>query len=148
MVSTDSGPGIVSNYKRGAPPRDASDYRVIQANHPLYPITDVLEHLQAGGKSSLQVITKKCGRDMRDEGLDLQDVFELVKFGLSNGKFVNAQWCQVLPPGAWCACDSYEIAGPSGDLLYIKLAFNEVKSKILLVSCHPSTGSQEHGESI
>lgn len=110
---------------------------------PLYDKDHVLRLVKDVNVSAW---TKKCGRDIRSLGFSLEDVAELIRFGLDKGRFLDSEWCEQRKNGPWAACDAYEVfrsewndAAYKKMLIeyYIKFAINERGNLLLIVSCHP-----------
>ena len=89
--------------------------------------------------------TRKCGGDIRYLGFSLEDVAELIRVGLDEGRFLGSEWCEQGKNGPWAACDAYEVLRSEwSDVAhkkmpieyYIKFAINGKGSLLLIVSCH------------
>lgn len=135
---------VVSRFT-GTPTRNNSG--IIQ-KEPLYPADEVLRLLEDGGTSAFTLWTRDCQRDVQNLALDHEGVLALIRHALSNGRFLNAQWCQQKPGGPWAACDAYSVirtewidaAFKSLDIeYYVKFALNKSGKLLLLVSCHTSS---------
>lgn len=73
------------------------------------PFYDRSHVLRLAEDANVLAWTRKCGRDIRYFGFDLEDVSELVREGLNNGRFLGSEWCEQKKDGPWAACDAYAV---------------------------------------
>jgi len=134
---------IVSRYVGPLPETDRSD-RKISAG-PLYPSEDILKLLET--EQAVFPWTKKCIADVQRLALDGDDLNDLLREAVSNGRFTGSEWCQQRADGPWAACDAYfliraewiEVARKEIRMeYYLKLAVGKTGKILLLVSCHLS----------
>lgn len=134
---------VVSRFA-GKPTRENGG--IIQ-REPLYPAQEVLDLLAQRGTEALTLWTRDCVKDVQNLSLDHEGVCGLITQAVTDGRFLNAQWCQQKPGGPWAACDAYtfarsewiEAAFKSMDIrYYVKFALNKSGRLLLLVSCHTS----------
>lgn len=135
---------IVSRFT-GDLPEVGGDRKILGG--PLYPITEVLELLGAGG-SVVRVWTRRCVEDVQQLALDADELADLIVEAVKVGRFSGAQWCQQQPTGPWAACDAYTLTrrewvpAARKELAvdyYLKFAIGKTGTLLLLVSCHLST---------
>lgn len=92
----------VSRYA-AAPPEPGSQERTIVGG-PLYPVADVLAALQDQG---LVLWTQRAIKNTQELGLDHDDVADLLREALRQGRYHRSEWCQQKPSGPWAASDVY-----------------------------------------
>lgn len=135
---------VVSRFT-GTPTRENGG---IIGTKPLYPTAEVLDLLDKRSTGAFTLWTNDCQKDVQNLELDHDGVMELIRYALSNGRFLNAQWCQQRPGGPWAACDAYSVirsewidaAFKSFNIqYYVKFALNKSGKLLLLVSCHTSS---------
>ncbi len=129
---------------QGEPPADDRAAHKIQGG-PLYSPTDVLAILEHNPPS---LWTRRCIRDVRNLGLDIEGVRSLLREALIQNRYRDSEWCQNCADGPWAACDSYLLSrlewndNAHKELLceyFIKFAIARTGQLILTVSCHTSS---------
>jgi len=134
---------VVSRFI-GTPTRENGG--IIQ-REPLYPADEVLDLLDRRSIGAITLWTNDCQKDVQNLELDHDGVLKLVRLAVSDGRFLNAQWCQQKPDGPWAACDAYRVTRSEWidsafkflDIqYYVKFALNKSGKLLLLVSCHTS----------
>lgn len=115
------------------------------AGGPLYAVDDVLEALAA---QTLRVVTRKAMRDVQELSLCDEELVQLIKCAVQDGRYKNSEWCETGRTQAaisWAACDAYtvsrdewnETAGKSFPCeYYLKFAIGKTGLVLLVVSCH------------
>ncbi len=137
----------VSQYN-ASPPPDSEDGDPSINGGPLYLPLDVRGILDAG-EDAINLWTKKCGFDVQKMDMDKAGVATLISTALTQGRYINSQWCVPQPGEPWAACDAYSVT--RGEWIenankymdfeyYIKFAINRSGNLILTVSCHVSRG--------
>lgn len=130
----------VSRYA-GAPPEHGDHDRTI-AGGPLYSTADVLAALQDKG---LVLWTQRSIRKAQELGLDADDVADLLRSALQQGRYKNSEWCQQKPDGLWAASDVYLLTRHEWNdrafrelpaHYYLKFALAKSGRLVLTVSCH------------
>jgi hypothetical protein len=134
----------VSAYQ-GQPPSTLGNIR-IYIEGPLYPVEEVLKLLDSGDEKT-HLWTRKCIQDVENMALEIEDVRNLVRQAITQGKYINSEWCVQKPTGPWAACDGYrlfreewvEYAHKTMRFeYYVKFAIGKTGKILLLVSCHMS----------
>lgn len=135
----------VSAYT-GQPPDQAGDERIYIDNGPLYPVDDVRQLLDAGDDKTT-LWTRKCIQDVTGLGYEIADVRQLLQQAITEGHYLNSEWCVQRPTGPWAACDGYRlqrnewVAAARKEMrfeYYVKFAIGKTGQILLLVSCHMS----------
>ena len=135
----------VSAYM-GQPPAQAGDERTHIVGGPLYPVADVLQLLEAGDDKTT-LCTRKCIQDVARLDYEIAEVRQLIRQAITEGHYLNSEWCLQQPTGPWAACDSYclqrsewvEYAHKDMRFeYYVKFAIGKTGQLLLLVSCHMS----------
>lgn len=135
----------VSAYS-GQPPVDTGDNRNHIAGGPLYPVADVLQLLQAGDDKTT-LWTRKCKDDVAQLSYEIADVRRLLRQAITEGHYLNSEWCVQRPTGPWAACDGYRLQRSEWVETahkemrfeyYVKFAIGKTGQLLLLVSCHLS----------
>jgi hypothetical protein len=131
----------------GRPPQN-SDADLKISDGPLYDKASVMKILDELGADSINVVTRKANSHIQKYDLEIDDgVLKLLNLALSNGRYLNSQWCEHRKGGAWSACDAYSVVKSvwnpymHKDLdtkWYIKFAIGKTGKLILIVSCHTS----------
>lgn len=70
---------------------------------PLYPAQEVLDVLAQRGAEAFTLWTRDCVKDVQNLALDHEGVGGLITQAVTDGRFLNAQWCQQKPGGPWAA---------------------------------------------
>lgn len=127
------------------PPTGTTNGR-ININGPLYKIEDVLKILESKGNTTIPW-TRKCTQDIQNLALDTDDIRDLLKQAITQGRYLNSEWSVQKPTGPWAACDSYRLQREEwADYAhkyiscnyYVKFAIGKTGKILLLVSCHVS----------
>lgn len=135
----------VSAYQ-GKPPSAEGDERVYISGGPLYLVKDVEALLDAGENHTI-FWTRQCKNDIQQLAYDISDVQQLIKQAITQGQYLNSEWCVQKPTGPWAACDSYRLFRDEWVEYaykeiryeyYIKFAIGKTGKLLLLVSCHLS----------
>lgn len=135
----------VSAYE-GQPPRAVGDDRNYISGGPLYAVEGVLALLDVGAPTTI-LWTKQCKRDVQQLAYEIADVQKLIEQAVSQGQYVNSQWCVQKPTGPWAACDGYRLFRDEWVEYahkemryeyYVKFAIGKTGKCLLLVSCHLS----------
>lgn len=135
---------IVSQYADGPLPKAGDDQDRTIPGGPLYPPDDVLRILDSQ-PTAIHISTRRCAKNIKDDGLDNGDVKGYLQRALRNGRFKNSEWCSLNNDGFWAACDAYVTTVSywndfaSKDLeveYYLKFAIGKNGNIILTVSCH------------
>src|SRR5690554_5358995 len=135
----------VSAYK-GLPPSEIGDDRHYISDGPLYPVEDVLNLLEVGESATI-LWTRQCKSHVQQLSYEIADVQKLIKQAITQGQYVNSQWCVQRPTGPWAACDSYRLFRNEWVEYaykemryeyYVKFAIGKTGKLLLLVSCHLS----------
>ena len=135
----------VSAYS-GQPPGDTGDNRNHIAGGPLYPVADVLQ-LLAAGDSKTTLWTRKCIQDVAGLGYEMVDERRLLRQAITEGHYLNSEWCVQRPTGPWAACDGYRLQRNEWVETahkeirfeyYVKFAIGKTGQLLLLISCHMS----------
>lgn len=135
----------VSAYQ-GQPPLDVGDKRIYIADGPLYPVAEVLQLLDAGDNKTT-LWTRKCIQDVARLGYEIADVRQLLRQAITEGDYLNSEWCVQRPTGPWAACDGYRLLRREWVEYahkemrfeyYVKFAVGKTGQLLLLVSCHMS----------
>jgi hypothetical protein len=132
---------ILSRYREGLDPDFVGRQKI--AGGPLYSSVDVLPLLKT---ELINAWTNKCIKDLQKWSLDTEDIVELIKLAVTNGRYKNSEWCQQKPNGAWAACDAYTVIEERWNEntkqyqdteFYLKFAIGKLGNVILTISCHP-----------
>jgi hypothetical protein len=132
---------ILSRYREGLDPGFVGRQKI--AGGPLYPVEDILPLVEA---ETIIAWTSKCIKDLQKWSLDTEDMAELIKLAVTNGRYKDSQWCQQKPNGAWAACDAYTVIEERWNEntnqyqdteFYLKFAIGKLGNVILTISCHP-----------
>ncbi|MEM5528246.1 hypothetical protein WN093_05390 [Gammaproteobacteria bacterium AS21] len=135
----------VSAYE-GLPPSEVGVVSYYISDGPLYSLTDVLALLDTGESSTI-LWTRKCKNDVQQLSYEIADVQKLIKQAVTQGRYINSQWCRQQPTGPWAACDSYRLSRDEWVeyaykemryKYYVKFAIGKTGKLLLLVSCHLS----------
>lgn len=133
---------ILSRYQEGLDPNFIGRQKI--AGGPLYLKADVLPLLNA---ESIIAWTKGCREDLQKWSLDGDELAELIKLAVNKGRYIDSEWCQEKPNGAWAACDAYTVIEEQWNEytkqyqdteFYLKFAIGKSGKVILTISCHPS----------
>jgi len=134
----------VSVYE-GEPPSETSESR-IYIDGPLYSVERVLEILDLGEEQT-HLWTNRCRKHVQNLALDMLEVQTLVRDAVTQGKYLNSEWCVQKPTGPWAACDGYRVIRNEWVEYahremrfeyYVKFAIGKTGKILLLVSCHTS----------
>lgn len=134
----------VSAYE-GEPPSETSESR-IYIEGPLYSVANVLEILDLGDVQT-HLWTRRCIQDVENLVLDIPEVQVLLKQAITQGEYLNSEWCVQRPTGPWAACDGYRLFRNEWVEYahremrfeyYVKFAIGKTGKILLLVSCHTS----------
>ncbi len=134
---------IVSRYQAALPP-SAGANRTIRAG-PLYPAADVMTLLTIEGSGAVRAWTRKASADLQKLSLDADDLVELIKDALTQGRYRRSEWCIQRPNGPWAACDAYSLERREWNQYahkelpveyYVKFAIAKTGKVLLLASCH------------
>lgn len=132
---------ILSRYREGLDPDFVGRQKI--AGGPLYSSVDVLPLLKT---ESIIAWTSKCIKDLQKWSLDTEDIVELIKLAVTNGRYKDSEWCQQKPNGSWAACDAYTVIEERWNEntkqyqdteFYLKFAIGKLGNVILTISCHP-----------
>jgi hypothetical protein len=132
---------ILSRYRDGLDPNSVGRQKI--AGGPLYSSVDVLPLLKT---ESIIAWTSKCIKDLQKWSLDTDNIVELIKLAVTNGRYKDSEWCQQKPNGAWAACDAYTVIEErwnentkqyQNTEFYLKFAIGKLGNVILTISCHP-----------
>lgn len=136
----------ISAYQ-GMPPSSAGDRRNPISGGPLYQPEEVLALLDKGDDQTV-LWTRKCKNDVQVVlAYEMAEVRSLVREAITQGRYINSEWCVQKPTGPWAACDSYKIERSEWvehahkDMrieYYVKFAIGKTGKILLLVSCHLS----------
>lgn len=135
----------VSSYK-GLPPTKAGNNRHYISGGPLYPVESILTLLDAGESATI-LWTRQCINDVQQLAFDIVDLQKLIKEAITQGQYVNSEWCVQQPTGPWAACDGYRLCRNEWVEYahkemrceyYVKFAIGKTGKLLLLVSCHLS----------
>ncbi len=133
----------VSGYE-GNPPGSDAEVRIIRGG-PIYSVAKVKAALEQKGAVTW---TADAGEDLQDLDLTTDGAITLINQAISNGRFLNSQWCQQKPGGPWAACDSYRLAlyewndNAHRELeseYYLKFAIAKSGALVFIISCHLSS---------
>ncbi|KEQ19307.1 hypothetical protein [Endozoicomonas numazuensis] len=134
----------VSAYE-GSPPAGDEGRRILTGS-PLYP-SGLINKLLEKGCVGFEIWTKKGLQNLKKWRLDHDDVLELLKIAITNGRYLGSLWCVQKPTGPWAACDHYSVMRKEWceaafkDMVfeyYVKFAVNKSGKLLLVVSCPPS----------
>lgn len=135
----------VSAYE-ASPPSGVVDGRINIVGGPLYPAEGVIALLEAGENSAI-LWTRQCIHDVQQLAFDIEDVRLLIKQAVTQGRYLNSEWCVQKPVGPWAACDAYRlfrdewVENARKEMrheYYIKFAIAKTGKLLLIVSCHLS----------
>lgn len=135
----------VSAYSGEVPLGGSSETIYIEGG-PLYEVDKVLQLLAEGDEKTIPW-TRKCISDLQKWSLDKEDARQILKEAITQGRYLNSQWCVQKPTGPWAACDGYKLVRNEWvDYAhkemrfeyYVKLAVGKTGRILLLVSCHLS----------
>ena len=130
----------------GLPPERQEGGRTLIADGPLYPVVDVLALLETGDQNTV-LWTRKCKSDVQLLAYDICDIRGLIKDAVTQGQYLNSEWCVQKPTGPWAACDGYRLFRDEWVPYahkemrceyYVKFAIGKTGKILLLVSCHLS----------
>ncbi|MEM6050490.1 hypothetical protein AAH450_07890 [Erwinia sp. P7711] len=139
---------VLSRYKTGAP-KDAlkdGEERLINSG-PLYP--DLLENLD---RCQVNSVTTNTNNFMTLHMIDLGDLRGFAKLALSQGEYLNSQWCNGNAPKGIFACDAYIVPAPlytpqerreMTTLMYVKLCITDTGNTVAVISLHDSTKTKD-----
>ncbi|MCV3265225.1 hypothetical protein OGZ01_32410 [Vibrio harveyi] len=91
--------------------------------------------------------TRQCKTDIQKLALDTDNINELLKQAIKQGRYLKSEWCVQKPTGPWAACDSYHLQREEwieyahkyiSCNYYVKFAIGKTGKILLLVSCHVS----------
>ena len=128
------------------PPAQANGNTVYIKSGPLYDVKQVLAILTEGDKKTIPW-TRKCVADLQKYSLNTEDARQIVKEAITQGTYINSQWCVQKPTGPWAACDGYKLVRNEWVdhaykemrfEYYVKFAIGKTGKILLLVSCHLS----------
>lgn len=128
----------------GQPPAHGIEQK-IHTDDPLYEVKHVLDILSGGDEKTIPW-TKKCINYLQNLALDSSGACTLVQDAVTQGKYLNSQWCEQKTNGPWAACDAYRLfrdewAENAHKYMrfeyYVKFAIGKTGKILLLVSCHP-----------
>lgn len=140
---------IISRYSKGGAPGPGASRRI--SGGPLYPQPEVLELLTKAAE--VRPVTKVCIDDVQILKLSCDKLNLLLRTAITNGRYLNGQWCETGKPGVWAACDAYKLVWHAsndadddepGLPLYVKFCIGKTGVIMLLISCHTS----DHWEAI
>lgn len=129
----------------GQPPSEEGE-KGISTDNPLYEVDQVLEILVKGDEKTIPW-TRDCKSDLQKYSLDRADARQLVKEAITEGRYLNSQWCLQKAAGPWAACDGYHLfrdewVENARKMMrfeyYVKFAIGSKGNILLLVSCHLS----------
>ena len=135
----------VSAYQ-GQPPNGAGDERIYIEGGPLYLPAGVLALLDAGENHTI-LWTRKCKNDVQQLAYEISEVQVRLRQAITQGQYLNSEWCVQKPTGPWAACDGYRLFRNEWvDYAhkemrfeyYVKFAIGKTGKLLLLVSCHLS----------
>ncbi|EKO3892080.1 hypothetical protein P0F32_003252 [Vibrio metschnikovii] len=128
------------------PPATTTTTERIHIDGPLYVVEDVLRILESEANTAIPW-TRKCIQNIESLALDTDDIRDLLKQAITQGQYVNSEWCVQKPTGPWAACDSYRLQREEwrehaykymSCNYYVKFAIGKTGKILLLVSCHVS----------
>lgn len=116
---------------------------------PLYDPKEILEKLE-DNSFRFFTATPKSRKDLTYRlqitlPSDISKLRELVRLALTEGKYLNSQWCKT-SDAVWAACDSYRFKHTTYNQysykymtseIYLKFALNNNGQALLIVSAHP-----------
>lgn len=116
---------------------------------PLYDPKEILEKLE-DDSFRFFTATQQSRKDLTYRlqitlPSDVTKLRELVRLALTNGEYINSQWCKTSGV-AWAACDSYKFEHTEynqysykymSSEIYLKFALNDKGQALLIVSVHP-----------
>jgi len=134
---------VVSKYATNAPqqPLNSCRSRVI-AQGPLYP--DILSILD---NCTVTVATQRCVCELQQLSIEVSEIRDWIKLAVTQGGYINSQWCCLSKPNVIAACDAYRIQFPINDtealsvvnkVFYLKFFVAKTGQTIATVSFHPS----------
>jgi|TARA_R110002033_G_scaffold147617_2_gene184828 hypothetical protein len=135
----------VSAYN-GSPPNEVGDGRIYISGGPLYPIEDIVALLDADERHTI-LWTRQCKSHVQQLAYEIGDVQQLIKQAVTQGRYLNSEWCAQKPTGPWAACDGYRLLRDEWVdhahkemrfEYYVKFAIGKTGKLLLLVSCHLS----------
>lgn len=135
----------ISAYS-GKPPADgASESQRFIKPGPIYTAAAVLAVLSP---RSIISWTRDCTKNLQDLAFDNDDIQELIRAAVQEGRYINSQWCVQKPTGPWAACDAYKLSRSEWNQYahkelrvdyYVKFAIGKTGKILLLVSAHMPT---------
>lgn len=132
---------VISKYDVDPPADPEAGNRRISAG-PLYS-----QHEVMGACNDCRLLTRKSKNNAADLGLEKSDVIDLIKMAVTNGRYLNSEWCATGSNNCIAACDAYKVAyrvyNKETDRYmnwdcYLKFAVNKNGQLLLVVSVHSS----------